>query len=55
METYKEYKKGRITLTELAENTKKDVWEMMDILKQRKIESSLAMDDLKDAAGLFTK
>lgn len=48
-----EYKKGAISLTEIAEKTNRSVWEVIDLLKQRKIGSNISLEDLKGASKLF--
>ena len=47
------YKRGKITLSELAEKTNKTVWEIMDVLKQKKIQSNLTLKDIKESSHLF--
>ena len=48
-----EYKKGRITISELAEKTDKSIWEIMEILKEKKISSNLTLKDIEDSGKLF--
>ena len=48
-----DYKKGRITIGELAEKTNKSIWEIMEILKQEKISSNLTLKDIKESSKLF--
>lgn len=48
-----EYKKGKITISELAEKTNKTIWDIMEILKQKKVQSNLTLDDLKGNARLI--
>lgn len=50
----KEYKEGKITIGELAERTNKTVWELIEILKQRKISSNISLKDIKESSSLFT-
>lgn len=47
------YKNGKITIGELAEKTNKTVWEIMEILKQRKIPSSILLEDIDKSSKLF--
>lgn len=49
-----DYKKGKITISELAEKTNKNIWEIMEILKQKKISSNLTLQDIKESGKLFT-
>ena len=48
-----EYRKGKITITELAEKTKRTIWETMEILKQKKIQSNVTLKDIKEASHVF--
>jgi len=48
-----EYKKSKITITELAEKTNRTIWEMMEILKQKKVQSNLTLKDIEDASHLL--
>ena len=48
-----EYKDGKITLGELAEKTNRTIWEIMGILKQRKIQSNLSLKEIEEAGKLF--
>lgn len=45
-----EYQKGKISLSELAEKTNKTIWETMEILKQRKIESRITLIDIENSS-----
>lgn len=44
-----DYKNGKITIGQLAEKTNKTIWEIMEILKQRKILSNISLEDAKEA------
>jgi len=48
-----EYKKEKITITELAEKTNKSIWEIMNELKQKKIQSNLTLRDIKESTSIF--
>jgi predicted HTH domain antitoxin len=48
-----EYGKGKITIGELAEKTNRNIWEIMDILKERKLPSSLTLKDMEGTSHLF--
>lgn len=48
-----DYKKGKITINELTEKTNRTIWEVMEILKQRKINSNLTLEDVKEGNKLF--
>ena len=50
----KDYKKGNITISELAAKTKKNIWEIMEILKQKKISSNLTLKDIEESGKLYT-
>lgn len=41
------YKEGKISIGELAEKTNRSLWEIMEILKQRKIQSNLTLEDVQ--------
>jgi predicted HTH domain antitoxin len=49
-----EYKKGRVTLWKAAEIAGVSLWEMIDVVKERKIPVPYALEDLKeDLAAVF--
>lgn len=48
-----EYKKGKITIGELSEKTNKSIWEIIEILKQKKISSNLTLNDIEESSKLF--
>lgn len=48
-----DYKKGKITISELAEKSNKTIWEIMDVLKQRRVQSNLTLKDIKEASNIL--
>lgn len=49
-----EYKKGRVTLWKAAEIAGVSLWEMIDVVKERKIPVPYTLEDLKeDLAAVF--
>lgn len=48
-----DYKKGKITISELADKTNKNIWEIMDVLKQKKIQSNLTLKEIKESSDIF--
>lgn len=48
-----EYKQGRITVGELAERTNRTIWEIMEILKQKRIPSNISLEDIEKGSRLF--
>ena len=47
-----EYKKGKISISELAEKTDRSIWEIIETLKQKRIESNLTLKDIENSSKL---